>query len=363
MTATEVIGASQKWGPRRRSREPSLIIQEAESAYSELKSCNRESLSTLEMIREHFAPPSRAYYALAALSRRAQLDDGSRASAYKLLFPLRALLEKRLIEAFQRMGRPIDVVLRFGCKSFFGNSIKQGVSIRYPLSTCVPTSRCGGRCYAHDGRDRDYQRLFRGALNGLVGLHYEKHPEDRGAILARLSQQIDEVIALIRSEALGAAGAGYTRKPRIRFSHVGEMAATPTFANDLASTIKSRDPNISCVIYTRHPKAARLSVEHFVVNFTVEGPKDKRIALQPPNSRLVSSSWDGSIFPTAHVNFLEHHVEKSSFSVGRGSVCPVTANHKATPTCDSARCERCFVDTASALSPPSAQSLPKNDFP
>jgi len=42
-------------------------------------------------------------------------------------------------------------------------------------------------------------------------------------------------------------------------------------------------------------------------------------------------------------DFLEHHVEKSSTSSARGSVCPVTVNHKSTPTCDSARCERCFV--------------------
>lgn len=354
MTAAQAIGANQKWGPRQRSREPSLIIQEAVSAYSDLKCRQGVSLSSLHLIREHFAPPSRAYYALAALSRRAHLDDKSRAGAYKLLFPLRALLEKRLIETFQRMGRPLDVVLSFGCKSFFGNSIKQGVSIRYPLSTCVPTSRCGGRCYAHDGRDRDYQRLFRGALNGLVGLHYENNPEDRGAILSRLSKQIDEVIALSKSDAVGATRVGYSRKPRIRFSHVGEMAATPTFANDLASAINSRDPDISCVIYTRHPNAARLAVEHFVVNFTVEGPDDKRIAFQPAKSRLVSSSWDGSIFPKADVNFLEHHVEKSSSSVGQGSVCPVTANHKATPTCDSARCERCFVHPSSASSPPLA---------
>jgi hypothetical protein len=343
MTQLRMNEQSKKWGSRQRMREASLVLRDAVDTYHELKVSQAGSFPSIEKLKAHFAGPSRAYYSLAAMSRRAHLDAGTKEEAYKLLFPLRALLETRIIEALQTIQNPIDIVLTFGCKSFFGKSIKQGVSVRYPLSTCIPTLQCAGRCYAHDGRDRDYQRLFRGALNGLVGLHYERNPDDRHLIISQLSKQIDEVIALSRSEAFSAAEGGYRRKPRIRFSHVGEMAATPTFANDLAAEIRRRDPEISCVIYTRHPEAKHLDPATFVVNFTVEGAHDKRIKFRPAGSRLVSSSWDGHIFQEADVNFLEHHVEKSSTSSARGSVCPVTVNHKSTPTCDSARCERCFV--------------------
>ena len=349
MSSVKSKGRSQQWGPRRRLREPLFIMQEAIRAYGALKLSNDLSLSSLQSIKEHFAKPSRSYYSLAALSRRAHLDDTVRAEAYKLLFPLRVLLEERIVDALRSVDRPMDTVLKVGCKSFFGKSIKQGLSIRYPLSTCVPTSHCGGRCYAHDGRDRDYQRVFRGALNGFVGLHYEGHPEDRAEILSRLSKQIDEVIALSRTEALAAAEDGYIRSARIRFSHVGEMAATPNFANDLARAIKTRAPDVSCVIYTRHPDAASLDAALFVVNFTVDGINDKRVEFLPANARLVSSSWDGKLFPEAVVNFLEHHVEKSSKSLGSGVACPVTENHKEMPTCDSARCERCFVRLPSEI--------------
>jgi len=332
-----------KWGARRRSRDPSAVMREASIAYDDLRLSRELLLPTLQSVKDHFLKPSRSYYSLAALSRRSQLDNHLRAEAKMLLFPLRALLEARIIAALQRLDSPLDVVLKAGCKSFFGKSIKQGISIRYPLSTCVPTQLCAGACYAHDGRDRDYLKVFRGALNGLVGIHYEKHPHDRPIIIRRLSKQIDEIIKLSREEALRAKRDGYGRSPRIRFSHVGEMAATPIFSNALASEIKSRAPDVSCVVYTRHPEAAKLDTQLFVVNYTVDGISDARIRFLPINARLVSSSWNGEVHPEAAVNFLEHHVEKMSKPLGRGSLCPVTENHKKTPTCDSARCDICFV--------------------
>ena len=332
-----------KWGTRRRMREASLILQEAVKAHSELKDEKPEQFLSIECMKRHFKTPSRAYYALAAMSRRAYLDNEVRKNSLKLLFPLRSLLERRILTALEMIGSPIDIVLLHGCKSFFGKSIKQGVSIRYPLSTCIPTERCAGRCYAHDGRDRDYQRLFRGVLNGLVGIHYENNPDDRALIMSKLSREIDEVIALSRAEAITAAAGGYQRAPRIRFSHVGEMAATPIFANDLAAEVRRRAPELSCVIYTRHPQAIRLDSASFVVNFTVDGADDKRAAFIPRGSRVVSSSWDGTIHTDADVNFLEHHVEKTATMNGVGRICPVTMDHKITPTCDSARCEKCFV--------------------
>ena len=62
-------------------------------------------------------------------------------------------------------------------------------------------------------------------------------------------------------------------------------------------------------------------------------------------ARIVNSAWDGEVYVGAEVNFLEHHVEKAAVSKGDGSICPVTANHKQTPSCDLARCQKCFVPT------------------
>ena len=135
----------------------------------------------------------------------------------------------------------------------------------------------------------------------------------------------------------------YKRLPRIRFSHVGEMAATPEFTNALAREIKKRDPRAQCVIYTRHPKARLLDPTLLVVNFTLEGTDDARLKHVPASARIVNSAWDGIIYDEAEVNFLEHHVERAATSTRAGSICPVTANHKQTPSCDLARCQRCFI--------------------
>ena len=326
----------------KKMKHPSIVLSEAKKAQQHI---NEMSFlpESVEHIKSEFNEPSRAYYALAAMSRRAVLEEEYRDSALEMLFPLRSAIEQKIIEALGNLENPLEIALRYGCKSFFGKSIKQGISIRYPLSTCVPTQKCGGRCYAHDGRDRDFQRLFRGALNGFVGLHYEDNERDRPAILAKLSKQIDEVIEMADAEAQTSRQEGFKRRPRIRFSHVGEMAATPVFTNDLATEINRRSPDISCVIYTRHPDAQLLDENVFVLNFTIEGHDDPRSKYRPSSARLVSSSWDGAICEEAEINFLEHHVEKfSALKLGE-KICPVTANHSKTPTCDSARCEKCFI--------------------
>ena len=123
------------------------------------------------------------------------------------------------------------------------------------------------------------------------------------------------------------------------------MAATPEFTNALALEIKKRNPKVQCVIYTRHPKAKLLDINLLVVNFTLEGAGDVREKFVPQGARIVNSAWDGNINEAAEINFLEHHVEKSTIAKGGGSICPVTANHKVTPSCDSAHCQKCFVNT------------------
>ena len=230
--------------------------------------------------------------------------------------------------------------------SFFGKSKKQGVSIRYALASCVPTATCGGRCYAHDGRDRELLHIYRGVLNYYVGLEFENgSPQRRQQILGLLSKSIDKGVEAALVDQASALTEGYNRLPRIRFSHVGEMAATPEFTNALALEVKKRDPSVQCVIYTRHPKAKLLDTNSLVVNFTLEGAGDVREKFVPLGARIVNSAWDGNINEAAEINFLEHHVEKSTSAQGSGSICPVTANHKKTPSCDSAHCQKCFVNT------------------
>jgi hypothetical protein len=136
---------------------------------------------------------------------------------------------------------------------------------------------------------------------------------------------------------------GIQRPPRIRFSHVGEIASTPQFANAVAQQIRSIDPEVSCVIYTRHPKAQDLDSTLFVINFTVEGDDDPRRRWAPANSRIVSSAWDGRLSSVADINFLEHHVAEVAEADGHGAICPVTLNHGKNASCDIARCQRCFV--------------------
>ena len=146
-----------------------------------------------------------------------------------------------------------------------------------------------------------------------------------------------------RRESILSARQGFQRRPRIRFSHVGEMAATPQFANALAQEIVHRAPDVRCIVYTRHPLANRFDPNLLIVNFTVDGHGDSRISFKPRAARLVSSSWDGNLLEEAEINFIEHHVEKSARPSGSGQSCPVTLHHDVTPSCDSARCEKCFV--------------------
>jgi hypothetical protein len=331
-------------------REPASVLQEAEECLVKLKSYAPKPLDSVPAIRNSFVSFGRSYYSLAALSRRKVLAVDVRAAAMDRLFALRSLLEKQMLAGL-KCSAPNTNVLGYALKSgFFGKSIKQGVSIRFPLATCVPTTLCGGRCYAHDGRDRDLQRVFRGVLNWYVADVYENGDDiTKCAVMEALSNSINDAIAAAQAECRLVASQGYSRRPRIRFSHVGEMASAPNFTQALAKEVRRRAPEVACVIYTRHPSAKLLIGDELIVNFTVDGKDDSRVELKPRGARLVSSSWDGKLVEEAEINFLEHHVEKSSKPTGQGQCCPVTLNHHVTPSCDSARCEKCFVPAAKQL--------------
>lgn len=335
------------WGNRRPlKRDARVILKEAAAEISALSLTGPTQYGSLPHLRESFVPVSRSYFALAAMTRRTELDEDSRIGGLAQLFRMRTLIESRLLEQLRFNVSELPVESEAIKDSFFGRSKKQGVSIRYALGSCVPTATCGGRCYAHDGRDRELLHIYRGVLNYYVGLEFESgSPERRQQILGLLSKSIDKGVEAALVDQASALTGGYNRLPRIRFSHVGEMAATPEFTNALALEIKKRDPKVQCVIYTRHPRAKLLDTNLLVVNFTLEGAGDVREKFVPNGARIVNSAWDGDINEAAEINFLEHHVEKSMIAKGAGSICPVTANHKVTPSCDSALCQKCFVST------------------
>jgi hypothetical protein len=340
------------WGKRRaRLRPPETVINDAMRELERLRERKKSLFSSIPELRDSFVPVSQAYFSLAALTRRNSLESDIRNKALSLLFKTRTLIESKMLEELQRNSDSLDIFKAAIGGAFFGKSKKQGVSIRYALSSCMPTSRCGGSCYAHDGRDRELLHIFRGVLNYYIGLEFENGSKRyQFEIMNRLDKPLKEGVSAAVKDAEIAALGGFNRAPRIRFSHVGEMAATPRFTNALAQQVKSLAPSISCVIYTRHPRARMLDTNYLIVNFTLEGISDNRSKHVPRGSRIVNSAWDGYLNSKAEVNFLEHHVEKASISKGVGSVCPVTANHKKTPSCDIAHCVKCFV-------PPGKQEL------
>jgi hypothetical protein len=337
---------SSIWGPKRKSTQlPASVIEEAVAEMAKSLEINPQLHSSLVDLRQPFIPISRSYFSLAALTRRGELDENVRQDALARLFKMRYLVESKLLDEIRHNVDQLPIIYEATKDSFFGKSKKQGVSIRYALASCVPTATCGGRCYAHDGRDRELLHIYRGVLNYYIGLEFENgSPERRQEILALLSQSIDKGVEASLVDQAYALSEGYNRLPRIRFSHVGEMAATPNFTNALALEVKKRAPKVQCVIYTRHPKAKLLDTNLLVVNFTLEGAGDVREKFVPNGARIVNSAWDGNINEAAEINFLEHHVEKSTSAKGAGTICPVTANHKLTPSCDSAHCQKCFVN-------------------
>jgi hypothetical protein len=152
------------------------------------------------------------------------------------------------------------------------------------LPTCAPTPMCSGRCYGHDGRDRDINLVFRGVPNWFLGKAYQdRDSRERRRILEAPSRSIDSAIRNALAHQAGAMKCGFTREARIRVSHVGEMAATPDFTNALGGEIVRREPRVACVLYTRHPSAGLIDSTIFRINFSLDGPDDPRRRFAPGN--------------------------------------------------------------------------------
>ncbi len=131
-------------------------------------------------------------------------------------------------------------------------------------------------------------------------------------------------------------------------SHVGELAAYPNFANNMALRIKELSfGEVACVIYTRHKKASLLDPNLFVINFTLDDTSLSRRAWAPAEARIVYSAWDGMVRNDVAVNFLEHHHLLHSNSMGLGKVCPATQPTAKDKTCDGVKCDFCFKQPGS----------------
>ena len=213
------------WGSRgQRYRDGDIVCREADAAKDWLDQYAPRRYGSIAEVRLCFQEAARSYFSLAALSRRKELDARVRQESLGRLYALRKALESAMMSALRFNADVLPVLREAVRRGFFGFSKKQGVGIRYALSSCVPTIQCGGRCYAHDGRDRELVHVFRGVLNYFVGALYEQaEDEERRSIITLLSPAISNAVSVAQQEQIDATRNGYDRLPRIRFSHVGEI--------------------------------------------------------------------------------------------------------------------------------------------
>lgn len=292
-----------------------------------------------------FGEDLRRYFALAALSRSTTAPAQLVNDALAQVFRVRVVLEQRIAATF------IDLVSRRGISELalskapiHGYSSKQGVSIRMPLSSCVPSRLCGAACYAHDVLDAAPASVVRGAINGALAYHYEQSDEAaREQLMAELDRPVARMVRHAVRDATDAAET-FSRRPRVRFAHVGEFAAFPEYANALARRVHDLSAGeVDCVVYTRHPDAKLLDPSLFVVLFSLDESSEDRRKFIPLTARAVRSAFAGRITDSVDVNFLEHHRWVHIPPVGTGKICPSTAPETKVRTCDACKCDFCFT--------------------
>lgn len=284
------------------------------------------------------------YFALTVLSRSKSADSTLARSASDLLFSIRTNIEKSILNSIilAHSSDPVKEIVSVG--DIFGASLKQGISLRMPILSCIPTGPCSKKCYAHDALDAAPNSVIRGAINGWISDCYENgSTKDREYISRLINKYVENAVKRSQHEVENLDN-GWSRNPRIRFSHVGEIAAYPDFSNELARMIKQlSDGRIVCVVYTRHPNVKKLDPSLWVINFTIDHSSKDRIDWIPPKAHMVYSAFDGEIDCSAYVNYLEHHRWSHCSQKGNGIVCPATLPGKIVRSCDALRCDRCFV--------------------
>jgi hypothetical protein len=308
---------------------------------SRIAGCDVSSIASL---RHRYGDDLRRYFALAALSRSTTAPAHMVSDALELVFRVRVVLEQAIAAALTDLASREEIrALDLNHEPLHGYSKKQGVSIRMPLSSCVPSKVCGAACYAHDVLDAAPGSVVRGAINGAVAAWYERGDvRQREELLGALGRPVRRMVEAARKDARLASPA-FVRRPRIRFAHVGEFAAFPEFANALAKLVReSSDGGVDCVVYTRHPDARLLDPDLFVVLFSLDESSEDRRRFVPAAARVVRSAFGGQITDTVDVNFLEHHRWVHIKPIGTGNICPSTAPETKVRTCDACKCDFCF---------------------
>ena len=193
-------------------------------------------VASSSVLRSIFYDDLRRYFALAGLSRSTTAPGDLVRGALERVFRVRVALERSVEDAISASARRIGIAaFEFGKAPLHGCSKKQGISIRMPLTSCVPTRLCGAACYAHDVLDSAPGAVLRGATNGAIAAWYEG-ADERGqkAVLTALSGALRRMVTAAHRDA-EACAIRFERRPRIRFAHVGEFAHYPRFANALAT--------------------------------------------------------------------------------------------------------------------------------
>jgi len=262
----------------------------------------------------------------------------------RVVFSVRVLLERSIeVAVTESLYREEDRIAHLLNGWFYGRSKKQGVSVRFPLTSCVPTPQCAAGCYAHDVLDAAPFPLTRGVLNGVVARTYEMGARNCREKIEHLLLPHTERAIKTAWEEVKSLPDGWTRSPYIRFAHVGEAAAYPEFSNMLAKQVKRiSNGDVTCVVYTRHPRADELDPDLWVINYTIDKTTGRNAARVPKHVRLVYSAWDGETSALGTVNFLEHHRWLHIPPKGNGRVCPATLPETEDRRCDALKCDFCF---------------------
>jgi len=311
-------------------------------------------VSSVSGLRMFFGEDLQRYFALAALSRSTTAPVQMVKDALAQVFRVRVVLEQSIAAALTGLVTRAGIcALELSRQPLHGYSKKQGVSIRMPLSSCVPSKICGAACYAHDVLDAAPASVVRGAINGAIAAWYERGDgSQREELLAALARPLRRMVEAARKDARAAA-ASFVRRPRIRFAHVGEFAPFPDFANALARSVREgSDGDVDCVVYTRHPDARLLDPELFVVLFSLDESSEDRRRFVPATARSVRSAFGGRVTDSVDVNFLEHHRWVHIKPVGTGKVCPATAPDTKDRTCDGCKCDFCFTPKPATIGLP-----------
>jgi hypothetical protein len=303
-----------------------------------------QAVQSVAGLRALFGDELRRYFALAALSRSTSAPTQMVSDALALVFRVRVVLEQAIAAALTDLAAREGIgALDLNREPLHGYSKKQGVSIRMPLSSCVPSKVCGAACYAHDVLDAAPASVVRGAVNGALAAWYERGDgRQREELLTALTRPVRRMVEAARKDARFASST-FVRRPRIRFAHVGEFAPFPEFANALARLVReTSDGGVDCVVYTRHPDARLLDPDLFVVLFSLDESSEDRRRFVPATARVVRSAFGGRVTDSVDVNFLEHHRWIHIKPVGTGKVCPATAPETKVRTCDACQCDFCF---------------------